>query len=117
MRNELPFAPPFQFKAVLKTLPEPEQFETDVDYWGDWSDESLSPLFGVEWLRIRPRYLRHRGRLIAPEVQSVESEFLAILHRYHIPYRQDGDSIWIYGYASPSCPMLSEDRTPPAEIC
>lgn len=100
VRRELPFTPPYQLKLVLNDHPEPEHFEADVDYLGDWSDECLSPFFEAEWIRIRPRFLHRRGRLIAPEIQSVESELLAVLHRHHIPYRHDGDSIWIYGYAS-----------------
>lgn len=100
IQRELPFSPPYQLKAVLNTQPYPEHFETDVYYLGDWGDECVLPFYGIEWLRVRPRFLRHRGRHIAPEVQSVEPEFLAILRRYHIPYRHDGDTIWIYGYAT-----------------
>ncbi len=92
VRRELPFCPPYQLKVVLNSLPEPEHFESDVDYWGDWSDECLSPFYAIEWIRIRPRFLRHRGRLIAPEVQ--------------IPHRCDGDTIWIYGYASKTSDLV-----------
>jgi hypothetical protein len=106
IRRELPFGPPYQLKVVLNPRPEPEQFETEVDHWGDWSDECLSPSYEIEWLRVRPRFLRFRGRLIAPEIQSVEPEFLAILHRCHIPYRHDGDTIWIYGYASDTSDLV-----------
>jgi hypothetical protein len=97
---ELPFAPAYQCKMVLRSDPYPERFETDVDYLGDWSSECLSPFSCIEWLRVRPRFLRHRGRLVAPEVLSVESEFLAILHRYQIPHRRDGETVWIYGYTA-----------------
>ncbi len=99
---ELPFAPPYQIKVVLNPHAHPEQFEVDVDYLGDWSDECLCPLHAIEWIRVRPRFL-HRPlwkRTTAPELRSVESEFLGILHRHNIPYRRDEDSIWIYGYAS-----------------
>lgn len=107
VRRELPFGPPYQLKVVLNSRPEPEHFEADVDYLGDWSDECLSPFYEIEWLRIRPRFLRRRGQLIPPEVQSVESEFLALLHRYHIPYRRDGDTIWIYGYATKTSDLVT----------
>jgi hypothetical protein len=100
VRSEMPFGPPYQLKDVLNPVPEPEDFESDVDYWGDWSDECLVPFYAIEWLRIRPRFLRRRGGLVAPVVQSVEAEFLDILRRYHIPHRCDGDAIWIYGYTS-----------------
>lgn len=110
IRRELPFGPPYQLKVVLNSHPEPEHFESDVDYWGDWSDECLSPFYEIEWLRVRPRFLRRRGRLIAPEVQSVEPEFLAILDRYHIPHRCDGDTIWIYGYASETSALVTSSE-------
>jgi hypothetical protein len=100
VRRKLPFAPPYQLKVVLNPVPQPERFDSDVDYLGDWSDECLLPFYEIEWLRIRPRFLQRRGRLLAPEVQSVESAFLEILRRYQIPHRSDSDTIWIYGYAS-----------------
>lgn len=98
--HELAFTPPYQLKLVLAPLPDPEQFECEEYSLGDWSDECLLPFYEIEWLRVRPRVLLHRGRLIAPEVQSVEPGLLEILRRYHIPYRRDADTIWIYGYAS-----------------
>ena len=100
VRRELPFTPAYQLKLVLNPVPHPEQFEGEVTYLGDWSDECLLPFREIEWMRVRPRFLRSRGRLIAPEVQSVEAGFLEILRRYQIPHRCDGDTIWIYGYAS-----------------
>ena len=100
VRRELPFGPPYQLKDVLNSLPEPEHFESDGAGLGDWSDECLSPFYAIEWLRIRPRRLRPRGQLIAPEVESVEPAFMEILRRYAIPHRCDVETIWIYGYAS-----------------
>ncbi|WLD14802.1 hypothetical protein SH412_004996 [Planctellipticum variicoloris] len=100
VQNDLPFSPPYQIKAVLNHRPEPKHFDSDVEYFGDWSDECLTPFYVIEWIRIRPRFLRGRGRLVAPEVHSVDSEFLAILHRFDIPHRCDEVSIWVFGYAS-----------------
>ncbi|HXJ57354.1 MAG TPA: DUF6678 family protein [Verrucomicrobiae bacterium] len=111
VRAELPFAPPYQLKVVLNPHPEPEQFDADVHYLGDWSDECLSPFYEIEWIRIRARFLRRRGRLLAAEVCSVESEFLAILHRHDIPYRCDEDSIWIFGYVSSTGDLKRGQRT------
>ena len=65
VRTELPFAPPYQLKVVLNPQAYPEQFEADVDYLGDWSNECLFPYYEIEWIRIRPRFLRRRGRLVA----------------------------------------------------
>ena len=100
VRRELPFAPPYQLKAVLNPVPQPEQFDSDVDYLGDWSDECLLPFYEIEWMRVRPRFLRRRGRLVAPEVQSVEPAFMEVLCRYQIPHRCDSETIWIYGYTA-----------------
>jgi hypothetical protein len=118
IRHELPFGPPYQMKVVLNPHPEPDHFEADVENWGDWSDECLSPFYEIEWLRVRPRCLRRRGHLLAPEVQSVESEFMAILQRFQIPYRRDGDTVWIYGYAAETSglgePSGAANRSQPA---
>jgi hypothetical protein len=109
VRSELPFTPPYQLKVVLKDVPDVEQFDKDVDYLGDWANECLCPFFEIEWIRVRPRYLHRRGRLLAPEVRSVEAQFLAILHRYHIPHRRNGDSIWIYGYTTQTIDLTCGD--------
>lgn len=98
VQSELPFAPAYQLKVVLNPVPHPEHFESDVSWWGDWSDECLLPFYEIEWLRIRPRFLRSRGRLVALEVQSVEAAFMEIVLRYQIPHRCDSDTIWIHGY-------------------
>lgn len=105
VRTELAFCPPYQLKAVLN-VPYPEQFESDVDYLGDW--RNLYPYFPIEWIRVRPRFRDHPvwRRTEAPEVRSVESEFLAILHRCHIPYRRDEGSIWVFGYASSTADLV-----------
>ena len=97
--NELPFTPPYQIKLVLDPSPDSEDFESDVSYLGDWNDECLKPFYAIEWLRVRPRCLRHCGQLIEPEVESIEPQFLSILHRHHIPYQKEEDTITIYGYA------------------
>jgi hypothetical protein len=99
--EELPFPPPYQRKDVLKTTPEPEHFDTDVWYHGDWH-EGILPYASIEWVRIRPRYVQSKGRLLPHEVVDEEKQFVEILQRYRIPYRHNGDSYWIYGYMSNS---------------
>lgn len=85
--------------SLSKSSPYPKDFESDVWYLGDWNNECLKPFYAIEWLRIRPRYLSHRGQLIKPEVENIEPELLSILRRYRIPYQKDEDAIVIYGYA------------------
>lgn len=100
--NDLLFPPPYQVKYVLEESLIPEEFESDVWYWGDWI-EGLMPFYNVEWIRVRARYHKNRGRLVAPEVIDITEEFMKLLTDYSIPYRKDDESIYIYGYsASPS---------------
>ena len=53
----------------------------------------------VEWIRVRPRILRNRGRILPSAVDDIESAFLAVLHDIGIPHRKRGDCIEIFGYA------------------
>lgn len=100
VQRELPFCPPFQLKCVLDAAPYPGGFEVDVAYLGDWSNESLWPFYGIEWMRIRPRYYRAQGHDASAKLSSVEAELLEIVKRYQIPHRREGESIWIFGYAT-----------------
>lgn len=96
MMNEMPFPPPF----ILKFL--------DVNYSGDWSCDwyygfaieghYFNGAFAVEWIKIRPRYLKYRGQLIEPEVIDAEDKFIEILKRYSIPYEVSDGVYCIYGY-------------------
>lgn len=97
VRDELPWAPPYQLKLVQSPQPHPPRFDSDVDYLGDWSDEALVPFDEIEWIRIRPRILRPRGRRIPADLANVEEELLAILQRLAIPFRHDASEIWIFG--------------------
>jgi hypothetical protein len=99
VQAELPFAPPFQLKSVLIEAPSPQTFEQDVDYMGDWGEPLFLP-FGIEWLRVRPRYFRRSGLGKSKELVSCEDAFLAILKRYQISVAMRDNSIWIYGYAA-----------------
>lgn len=93
----LPFPPSYQIKYVLEDNPEPENFEEDVWYWGDW-EEGLQPFYSVEWIRVCPRYSKNRGMLIEPEIFDITEEFIEILQKLRIPFVTDGNSIYIYGY-------------------
>jgi hypothetical protein len=103
LRNEvlklLPFPPPFQAKYVLEESPLPESFDSDVSYWGDW-DEALTPFYSIEWIKVRPRYLKHQGVLVTDEVIDITNEFITLLNRLKIPYRKDNNAYYIYGYVS-----------------
>lgn len=95
--NTLLFPPPYQAKYLLEDRLYPEEFEMDVSYWGDWI-EGIVPFYSVEWIRIRPRYLKHRGRLVSPEVIDITDDLVKLLKELSIPYRLENDTYIIYGY-------------------
>lgn len=96
--NDLKFPPPFQMKLIHKSTPEPEKFDIDVWYLGDWSVDSWPLFFSIEWICVRPRYTKYRGRLVEDEVIDETQEFISILQRYSIPFEEDKGVIMIYGY-------------------
>lgn len=95
--TSLPFPPPFQIKDVLGNEPYPKEFENDVWYLGDWR-EGLYPFYSVEWIRVRHRYLKDKGNLLPKDIIDISEEFKIILNKLSIPYREENDSIYIYGY-------------------
>ncbi|WP_025028241.1 DUF6678 family protein [Caldalkalibacillus mannanilyticus] len=105
--NTLPFPPPYQVKYVLEETPEPISFDNDVWYFGDWN-EGLSLFYSVEWIRVRPRYLKHRGVLIDDELIDITVEFLRVLHHLNIPYIEESNSYYIFGYTSNTDKLFSK---------
>jgi len=96
--EELPFPPPFQLQDV--TGPRQALWDSDeVHFQGDWSDESLEPVLGIEWLRVVPRYRKHVGMLVASETIDCAAQFRDLVTRLRLPWREDERGIWIYGYA------------------
>ena len=93
----MPFPPPYQRKDITAQEPFPLKFDNDVDYWGDWT-EGIRPFHSIEWIRVRPRYLKARGRLIAPATVDESDQFLSIIERMKIPYTIDGDTVTLYGF-------------------
>lgn len=95
--NKLPFPPPYQRKDVLHPEAEPANFDSDVPYFGDWV-EGIYPFFSIEWIRVRPRYLKQVGKLLPMTMIDCEAEFVAALQSIGQVYIKTEDSIWIYGY-------------------
>ncbi|MFB6366342.1 DUF6678 family protein [Paenibacillus elgii] len=95
--DTLPFTPAYQVKYVLEDAPYPENFEEDVWYWADW-EQGIHPFYSVEWLRVRPRYVKNRGRLIEPEIIDITGEFIEMLQKLKIPFVKENSTICIYGY-------------------
>jgi hypothetical protein len=95
--SKLSFPPPYQRKDVLHAEPEPCSFDSDVSCLGDYV-EGIYPLFSIEWIRIRPRYLKHVAQLLPKAIIDCEAELEAALQSLGQPYVKTDDSIWIYGY-------------------
>jgi hypothetical protein len=96
IKTELPFTPPFQYKKFDEE-PFPLTFSDNVTYLGDWSAHCLYPYSKIEWFCVRPQYLKNIGRLVPPKVVSCELEFINLLQKLKISFKQNGDSIFIYG--------------------
>lgn len=105
--SELPFLPPFVIKSVDEEETFYHQFKEDVYYTGDWGmyldnylggDIYATPFYAVEWIKIRPRLLKHQGRLIKSKVIDETDEFLAIQKKYNIPFEEQNETYIIYGY-------------------
>lgn len=99
MHQALPFPPPFQRKDIGSSEPEPPTFDEDVWYHGDCG-EGLDPLGTIEWIRIRPRYLRVKGQLVPPEVIDCEAELTALLARERFDFVTEPGCIMLYGAAT-----------------
>lgn len=104
MYDEMPFPPPFILKTIFEEeCPEEQYFQNDVTWWGDWDEgflyENYLDMWSVaEWIKVRPRYLKARGRLIEPELIDAARQFEEILTKYHIPYEEKDGVYCIYGY-------------------
>lgn len=102
VKNEMPFAPAFIIKYVTQETVTQNKIETeDVDYFGDWKGENFPPqefYFNIEWIKVRPRYLKYQGKLIAPKLIDASKNFEEILYRYNIPFEERDGLYCIYGY-------------------
>ncbi|MEW4413803.1 DUF6678 family protein [Clostridium sp. AN503] len=70
--EEMPFPPPFDIKYLTEEDCFPNEFlKGDVYHLGDWMGENFPPeehYFNIEWIEVRPCYLKHRGKLTKPEI-------------------------------------------------
>ena len=107
----LPFEPPYVVKTVDEEINESHKFDKDVSHCGDWgdfdgdhadelgSDMIRIPFYAVEWIKVRPRYIKHQGHLMPEAIaEDITEDFLAILKMYNIPYEEDNGTFIIYGY-------------------
>lgn len=91
--EEMPFVPPYEEKYVLKNEPQP--------FLGDWAVTPECMLgIHVEWIKVYPKKVTHRGHLIAPHIEDHSDQFRNILIRLGIPFTEDGDDFIIYGHSA-----------------
>lgn len=102
VRTQMPFPPPYDMKFLTEeTHINTGIHNNDSFYWGDWTGENFPAqdfYCNIEWMKIRPRYLKHQGRLIPPLMIDATSEFEEILAKYQIPYEKENGLYTIYGY-------------------
>ena len=101
--NEIPFPPPYTIKYLTEKNLESDTLEKeDVYFIGSWQGDENFPsedyYFNIEWIKVRPRVLKHIGLLVKPELIDETKEFEEILHKYNIPYEKEGEIYCIYGY-------------------
>ncbi len=98
----LPFPPPYIVKPVQDEISYKELTLSDApQYLGDWSpfyNEGMPLFFEIEWMKIRPRYAKHTGRLTKPEIFDETEQFEQILKDLFVPYEQENGTFIIYGY-------------------
>lgn len=107
MQASMPFPPPFQRKDIHARTPAPASFDEDVWYHGDYG-EGLDPLDTIEWIRIRPRYLRFRGHRVPREVVDCENELTSLLAREELDFTTDRGCVVLYG-ANPTQTAPNDD--------
>jgi len=99
--GSLPWPPAYQLKGVMAEEPEPRNFEPSCAYHGDWADSAIwqDPLY-IEWIRVVPVYLEHRGKLLEPNRKSLKNELIDLLRNLRVPHTIEKNSITIYGHVN-----------------
>ena len=104
---KLPFPPPYVLKSIDEEESSYHEFEEDVGYIGSWGfqfpgylgeDIFATPFYEIEWIKVRPRYKKHRGRLIPDSIVDETEAFRAVLEQYDIPYEEENGAFLIHGY-------------------
>jgi len=101
--KSLPFPPAYNAKLIHQNenVIHFENQNNEPSFFGNWSnywEEGMPIFFTIEWLEIRPKYRKHKGRLVPPTIQDVTKELLMLLNKLNIPFELKNESIFIYGY-------------------
>lgn len=104
MSEEMPFEPFYVVKFLVDEFPAGDMNELHSPArpcsWHEAYvfEDIFNASFAVEWVKISPRYLKQRGRLIDPEVISAEDEFRGIMEKYSIPFEEEKGVYTIFGW-------------------
>lgn len=58
----------------------------------------IGMMFNIEWVKVRPRYIKNRGLLVDGEIVDETERFIDILEKYCIPYEEENGAVIIYRY-------------------
>ena len=100
MTEEMPFPPPYSVKFLDCAAPVPP----DTHHTGDWhyvyaiDGEAFNGAYAVEWIKIVPKLIKPKGRLIPPDITDASAELIDILKKHSIPYEEKDGEYIIYGY-------------------
>lgn len=99
MCNDMPFPPPYDIKYIDVEHSTGDDVNKDIFHYGEWYETFLlTENFLIEWVKIKPVILKHRGCLIPPEVIDETQELINILEKYNIPYTEENNIFTVYGY-------------------
>ena len=99
MYNDMPFPPPYDIKYIDLDHSTGDDVNKCIYHYGDWYETFLLiDNILIEWVKIKPVILKHRGLLIPPEVIDETQELIDILEKYNIPYTEKNNIFTIYGY-------------------
>ncbi|MCM1506432.1 MAG: hypothetical protein NC177_04765 [Ruminococcus flavefaciens] len=99
MLNDMPFPPPYDIKYIDIDHSTGDDVNKGIYHYGDWYETFLlTENVLIEWVKIKPVILKHRGLLIPPEVIDETQELITILEKYNIPYTEKNNIFIVYGY-------------------
>ncbi|QPK94154.1 hypothetical protein HCQ94_00055 [Actinomyces sp. zg-332] len=102
MLEEMPFPPPYVVKYLFEDENSVPKLEDDDSNFGTWyrCDCCCFPngTISIEWIKIRPRYLKHIGTLVESELVDASKKLQEILNKYNINYEVENNTYCIYGY-------------------
>lgn len=95
--ESLSFPPPFIRKDLFSQSPKLSDFTSDVYHVGNWLN-GINPLVTVEWIKVRPRFLRNMGQPVTTKIIDCTKAFEELLINHRIPFIHYKNAYVIYSY-------------------